>query len=232
MKKRMMLAALVALGLLQTRAQAALVISEVLFNELGSNTLGEWLEIYNNGAAAIDLSSYKIGDEETQSATSTTEGMFQFPSGATILPGQVQVIAVDANVFSTSYGFLPTYEVSGANATVPNLSLYSAWDPDGTTINMSNTNDQALILDGSDAIVDAASWGSSTFAFNPALGSAGDGVSYERISPNTDTNTAADWRLGSVSSPGVVPAVPEPTTAILAAVAVMALVRVRRAQAC
>jgi hypothetical protein len=232
MKKRMMLAALVALGLLQTRAQAALVISEVLFNELGSNTLGEWLEIYNNGAAAFNLSSYKIGDEETPGATSTTEGMFQFPSGASILPGQVQVVAVDANVFSASYGFLPAYEVSGSNATVPNLSLYSAWDPDGTTINMSNTNDQALILDGSDAIVDAASWGSSTFAFNPALGSAGDGVSYERINPNTDTNTAADWRLGSVSSPGVVPAVPEPTTAILAAVAVMAVVRVRRAQAC
>jgi hypothetical protein len=230
MKKRMMFAALVALGLLQTRAQAALVISEVLFNELGSNTLGEWLEIYNNGASAIDLSSYKIGDEETQGATSATEGMFQFPSGASILPGQVQVVAVDANVFSASYGFLPAYEVSGSNATVPNLTLYSAWDPDGTTINMSNTNDQALILDGSDALVDAASWG-NTFAFNPALGSAGDGVSYERINPNTDTNTAADWRLGSNSSPGVVPAVPEPTTAILAAAALMAVVRVRRAQA-
>jgi hypothetical protein len=231
-KKTILLTAFAAFAWAQ-QAHAALVISEVLFNEIGSDTKGEWLEIYNSGSSTIDLSSYKIGDEETQGAASDTEGMFQFPSGASILPGEAQVIAVDADLFATQHaGMLPTYEVSGTNAVVPNLMVYSAWDPDAAppnTINLANTNDQAVLLDGSDAIIDSVSWGSSTFSFSPALGSAGNGESYERITPATDTNTAADWRLASSPTPGTVP-VPEPTAAALSAMALVAALRSRRNQ--
>ena len=211
---------------------AALLIGEVLYNEVGSNTGGEWIEIYNNGAAAIDLSNYKIGDEETQSATSATEGMFQFPLGASIGAGAVQIVAVDASVFQTNYGFLPTYEVTGADASVPNLTLYTAWDPDaglaGNTINMSNTNDQVAILDGSDAVVDAVNWGNTVY-FNPGLNATtGDGRSYERTNPLVDTDAAADWQIGNPSTPGVVPGVPEPSTIGLAALAGVGLGAVRR----
>ncbi len=38
--------------------------------------------------------------------------------------------------------------MTGGNATVPNLLQDASWDRDRTTINMSNTNDQALLLDG------------------------------------------------------------------------------------
>jgi hypothetical protein len=219
-------------------ASAALVISEVVANEIGSDTDGEWFEIYNNGAAAVDLSNYKIGDEETSGATSATEGMYQFPAGAMIGPGEVQVIAVNANQFFEHYGALPTYEnafgdgtgTEGDNAGVPNMILYAAWDPDGTRINAANGNDQLLLLDGSDAIVDAVSWG-NTFAFDPGVeANAGQGQSYERINPLVDTNTAADWRLGDTSSPGTVP-IPEPAACGLAALAMIALAasRPRRA---
>lgn len=216
-------------------ASAALVISEVLFNEIGSDTDGEWYEIYNSGPAAIDLSNYKIGDEEASGATSTTEGMYQFPAGASIAPGDVQVVAVNANQFLAHYGFLPTYEnafddganVGGDNATVPNLVLHSAWDPDGTRINGANANDQLLLLDGSDAIVDAVSWGNA-FAFDPGLGTAADGQSYERINANVDTDSANDWRLGSPSSPGTV-SIPEPAAGALAALAMIAFAARRRA---
>lgn len=209
-----------ALLLAGQSARAAVVISEVLFNEVGSDATGEWIEIYNNGAATVDLSAWKIGDEETSGGTGTSEGMFQFPPGAMIAAGEVQIVAVDADTFNANYGFLPAYEVTGANAGVPNLTVYSAWDNDGDKINMSNSNDQAVLLDGADAIADAVSWG-GTFAFDPALDASAesDGQSWERINATIDTDTAADWQLGNPSSPGVVSIVPEPAAAALAVLA-------------
>lgn len=204
----------IALGaFVATPTNGALLISEVVFNEVGSDTTGEWIEIYNNGNSAIDLSNYKIGDEETLGGTSTTEATLQFPSGSSIAAGEVQIIGVNATRFFTVYGFNPDYEIGGTDIGVPDLTVYSTWDPDGGVISMSNTNDQAVLIDGTDTIIDAASWGSSTFAFNPALGAALDGQSYQRIDPNVDTDTAADWEtVGTVddaaaarSTPGVVP---------------------------
>ena len=58
--------------------QGAFVISEVLYNEVGSSFLGEWIEIYNGTGSSIDLSNYKIGDEETSGQTGNTEALFQF----------------------------------------------------------------------------------------------------------------------------------------------------------
>lgn len=212
-------AAVVAALMAVPQLHAALVISEVLYNESGSDRDGEFYEIFNNGGAAIDLTNYKIGDEETQGSSSVTEGMFEFPAGAMIGPGEVQVVGVNANVFESVYGFLPNYEVNvsaGDNAGVPNLAVYAAWDPDGDRINGSNSNDQLLILDGDDNLVDAVNWGNTVF-LDPGLdsGAEADGQSYERINPFVDTDTAADWALGSPSSPGQV--IPEPATLLLAA---------------
>jgi len=203
------LAAAAVLTLAPAPSHAGVLISEVLFNEVGSDTAGEWIEIYNNGPTAIDLSDYKIGDEETALGTTATETIVRFPVGSSIAPGQVQVVAVSATRFQTVYGFLPTYEVSATQDGVPDMLAYPTWDPDGGLINMANTNDQALIIDGTDTLVDGVNWGNNTF-LNPGLAQpVADGVSYYRIEPNTDTNTAADWALGTPSSPG---AIPEPAT--------------------
>jgi hypothetical protein len=140
----------------------------------------------------------------------------------------VQIVAVNANQFMTHYGFLPTYEngfddgtgPGGDNAGVPNMVLYSTWDPDGARINGANTNDQILLLDGADSQIDAVSWG-NTFAFDPGLPQpVMDGQSYERINALVDTDAAADWRAGDSSSPGTVP-IPEPASLILAAAMAM-----------
>jgi hypothetical protein len=102
---------------------------------------------------------------------------------------------------------------------------------------MSNTNDQAVLVDPSDVIVDATSWG-NTFAFNPGVDITGniDGQSIYRINPYTDTNTASDWQLfpsttatpsANRSTPGTVP-VPEPSTVVLLLGSVVAGFGLRR----
>jgi Lamin Tail Domain len=202
--------------------QGAVLISEVLYNEVGGDTNGEWIEIFNTGPGTVDLSNYKVGDEETMNPPQPGEsgGMWQFPAGAMIAPGEVQIVGVGANRFNTVYGFNPTYEVVDTDPLIPNMTHYVAWsDNPSDPINMSNTNDQALLLDGSDTIADALSWG-NTFAFNPALDPDAevDGQTYERRNAFRDTNTAADWQLGNPSSPGTV-LVPEPATMLMAMLA-------------
>jgi hypothetical protein len=208
-------------------SRAALLISEVLFNEVGSDTTGEWIEIHNTGPGTIDLSNYKIGDEETSGATSTTEAMFQFPAGAMIGPGQFQIISAGATRFNTVYGFMPNYETASTEASVPDMTIYSTWDSDGGTLSMSNTNDQAALVDPSDAIIDGVNWGNNAF-LNPGLVQpVPDGTSYERIVASVDTDTAADWKLGTPSSPGAAP-IPEPAGALLLTLAGMFFASCRR----
>jgi hypothetical protein len=197
---------------------AAVIISEVLYNEVGSDARGEWIEIYNNGSTPVVLNGWSIGDEETEGASSGTESLYRFPAGAIIAAGEIQIISAGGDRFLTVYGFLPNYEIASAsdNAAVQNLILNSDWDPDGGIVNLSNSNDQVLLFDDANELVDAVSWG-STFAFNPSLdaNAENDGQSYHRIDPQSDTDTATDWALttgSALSSPG---AIPEPTSGVL-----------------
>jgi len=239
--KRIGMGLAVAGALAATAAQetnAAILISEVCYNEVGSDTTGEWVEIWNTGSAPVDISGYKFGDEETQNGDSVgTEagGMWQFPTGTTLAAGDVIVVAVNATRFNTVYGFLPDFETGNTDAGVPEMVAYTTWVNPAEPNNMSNTSDQAVLLGPTDAIADMASWG-NTFAFNPGLGATVlDGQSYRRTT-NIDTNTAGDWELSpdtgvaaTRSSPGVVTAaVPEPASASLLALGAAALLVRRR----
>lgn len=204
-------------------ARAGLLISEVVFNEAGSDTTGEWIEIYNTGPDAIDLTNYKIGDEEVANPPLPAEsgGMWKFPAGATIPAYGVQVIAVSGTKFTSLYPSapLPTYEVTSTLPGVADMINYTTWSPTGTAINMANGGDQVLLLDGTDAIVDMISWGNTTFAFNPAMPTSADGAGQQRILPYVDTNSASDWQVSNPPTPGSVP-VPEPASLVLVGLSV------------
>lgn len=229
------LVTLAALGAASTAAPAAVLITEVLYNEVGSNTAGEWVEIMNTGAAPVDISSYKIGDEEAQGGDAESGGMWQFPAGTTLAAGQVIVVGVSAAQFNTNYGILPSFELTGSDPSVPDMVPYLAWVSPAENINMSNSNDQAVLLAPDDSVADAVGWG-NTFAFDPGLdGDAElDGQSYRRIT-QADTNSAGDWELSpdtgaaaTRSSPFVAPPVPEPTGLAAAAAALWAGLLARR----
>ena len=73
-----------------------LLITEVMYDPAGEEPAGEWIEVFNAGDTAVDISAYKLGDEEEFDGP---EGMFQFPTGSIISPGEVIVIANRTDIF-------------------------------------------------------------------------------------------------------------------------------------
>lgn len=99
-----------------------LLISEVLYDTPGTDDDEEWIEIYNPTASTIDLSYYKVGDGEEQTKG---EGMYQFPSGASIPPGGVVVVALKATGFYALYSSNLDYEAVDTDSSVPDMIKYS-----------------------------------------------------------------------------------------------------------
>ncbi|MFZ5886016.1 MAG: lamin tail domain-containing protein [Chloroflexota bacterium] len=160
-----------------------LLISEVFYDTPGTDSDEEWIEIYNPTSFAIDLGNYKLGDEETQGGT---EGMYRFPAGASIAAGQKITVALRATGFFALHGFNPTYEVIETDASVPNMSVYSAWSTG--TIALVNTGDEVLLLNGSDIAVDVVTFEGGIYpGVTPHPGVA-SGHSIERSPASQDTN--------------------------------------------
>jgi hypothetical protein len=103
------------------------VITEVGWRGLNSATQTdstEFLEIYNPTLFSVDLSNYYISDVNGYSAlpvtgmidiaASTTDFAMRFPAGASIGPGQVQVIAVDGGRYKRGTGVDATYMMFNA----------------------------------------------------------------------------------------------------------------------
>jgi hypothetical protein len=186
-----------------------LLISEVVYDPVGAEPGGEWIEIYNAGGSPLDLGSYKIGDEEISGGQ---EGMLQFPAGARIEPGQVVIIASQAVVFFEHYAVKPDFEMRDSDPQTPELLKYTAWA--GGNIELGNSGDEVLALDGADQLVDAVSWGASEIELKPPASRVPEGHSLERYPAGVDTDSAADWRDRPEPSPGRVELIqptPSPT---------------------
>ncbi|MFQ5612485.1 MAG: lamin tail domain-containing protein [Anaerolineae bacterium] len=140
-------------------------ISEVLYEAQTPSTSGdEFIELCNPLTVTLDLTGYKVGDEETPGGG---EGMYRLPDGWTLAPDECLVIAKNAGQFTTRFGLTPTFEavVSGSSYTdtpaVPNLSKYGAWGSGGLAL--ANTGDEALVLGPADQIVDSIAYGDGDY---------------------------------------------------------------------
>lgn len=176
-----------------------LLISEVIYDPAGGGVAGEWIELYNPSKLAIALNGYKLGDSEIPH---DGEGMYQFPADATLKAGGVLVAANSATEFINRYGFEPDFEFTETNPHVPNLEKYTAWSDQPISLGL---NDEVLLLDSGDQVVEALSWGTSSWAFDPPCGGVSQpGNSLERLPADIDTNTAADWIDQNLPAPGQV----------------------------
>lgn len=177
---------------------AGLLISEVLYDPIGSeDPIPEWVEIFNNSNSVVNLTCVKIGDEETRLGG---EGMLRFPEGAQLSPGEVAVVANRSTSFSSLYGFLPDFEMVESDPLVNNMVRYDKWA--GGSVNLSNVGDEVLLLDRNDTLIDAVSWGNSTYAFDPPVSKVDEGHSVERFPANFDSNSSLDWRDQPFPAPG------------------------------
>ena len=186
-----------------------LLISEVLFDPVVDEPEGEWIEIYNKGSKSVELSTYKVGDEETPGEG---EGMHQFPGGTSLKPYSVVVIANRAVDYYQMFGINPDYEFQESDPYVPTMIKYKNWASGSVSLN--NSGDEVVLINELDEQVDSVSWGSSVFAFDPSVPGVGEGDSIERYPPSRDTDSSSDWRAQSELSPGQVdltPPTPAPT---------------------
>lgn len=136
----------------------ALLISEVYYDPLGTEPDEEWVEIYNRSSNSIQLDNFKVGDEETQGGT---EGMYQFPAGYSIAPNSVIVIANKASAFYSLYGFYPDFEFNSSEASVPDMTKYTAWSTGN--IAFGNSGDQVLILNANDVPIDVVVYENASY---------------------------------------------------------------------
>jgi hypothetical protein len=184
-----------------------LLISEVLYFPLDANPEGEWFEVYNAGSGPANLYEYKIGDEETMGQG---EGMMRFPPGSVLMGGEIIVIADQAARFYSNYGFYPDFELANTNAAVPDLTSYTDWS--SGSINLSQTEDELLLLNRNDQVQDSLSWGASSWEQAPNVPGVAQGHSLARIPANVDTNQPSDWHDQAKPAPRQVDLIlPSPT---------------------
>ncbi len=176
-----------------------LVITEVYYSALGVDADREWVEIANMGNGSVQLSEIKVGDEESIWGG---EGMFRFPDGATINPGQVIVVAQKAVGFRELYGRDPDYEIVESIEQVPNMDQYRLWS--SGELALANDGDEVLLLDSNNLLIDAISYGDNQTIFNPSIAGVFEGQSIERIPASCDTDTAADWQPQRIPTPGII----------------------------
>jgi len=190
-----------------------LLISEVFYHSaLTADPMAEWIEVYNSGAQTMCLGGFKIGDEEYSGGS---EGMSAFPDPACLPPDSVYVVAHASEDFQSMYGFPADYEIVDSDPDVPDMIAYAVWG--AGSISLNNAGDEVLLLDRDNHILDAVSWGSSNWAFDPPVPVVLADHSLERYPANQDTNSSTDWRDQSFPAPGVIdrpdidPRTPSPT---------------------
>lgn len=181
------------------QAAAYLLVSEVLY---AGTKEQEWVEILNPTGAAVDISAYQIGDAE---GPGVYEGMYRFPVGTVLGPGQVLVVAASAASFRQAYGVAPDFEIYATDATVPTLQPAPSW---GTgEWHLRNDGDQVLLLDRAYQVVDVVAYGDAVYpGVVPHPGVAFYSHSLERYPPLFDTDDCSlDFRDWPFPNPGELP---------------------------
>ncbi len=197
-----------------TAPQAGMVLISEVFYHSGrvADPMGEWIEVLNSSLQVICLGGFKLGDEEFSGGS---EGMSAFPGSACLSPGSVFIVAHASQSYQAVHGFPADYELVDSDPVVPDLIAYSVWG--AGSISLNNSGDEVLLLDRDNRLLDAVSWGSSNWAFNPPVPAVAEDHSIERYPADQDTDTSADWRDQPVPDPGEVdrpeidPRTPSPT---------------------
>jgi hypothetical protein len=182
---------------------AALVITEAMSSS-GTGGTGDWFELTNTGAAAVNVAGYKMDDNS-----------FLF-ANAVPMTGVTSIAAGESAVFIESTTATPADEVTAFRTFwgTAKLASVQVGTYSGSGVGLSSTADGVEVFDSAGNPVNQVSFGVATtgvsFGYNPTTSSFG-GLS---AAGQFGAFLSAD-PLGNVGSPG---AVPEPASLILAAI--------------
>lgn len=190
------------------RAQAALIINEIMQNPSAvADGSGEWFELYNPDAVDVDIDGWTIADNDSDSHVIANGGPLLVPAGGYLVLGN----NTDA----------------GTNGGAPVAYSYgSGWF-------LANGADEVVLLDGSLTEIDRVEYDGGPNWPDPTGASMA-----LKIGGQGDNNVGSNWAtsvqpfgagdLGTPGGPNV--DVPEPTTIGLMLVAAGAACAVRRRQ--
>jgi hypothetical protein len=191
---------------------AKILISEFVYDGTTPSSEGdEFVELCNPNLSPVDLTGYKVGDEETAGGG---ESMYQFPISTILAANACLIVAKNADQFAARFGMLSDYEVivTGAsftdNLNVPNLIKYTAWGSGSWSL--SNTGDELVVLGWNDEILDSVAYRNGDYA---SLGlephaSAPEPKSLQRVWP-VDTDSMPHDFVHTDATPGL-PTEPPP----------------------
>jgi hypothetical protein len=137
-----------------------IVISEVMFKEAGSGTeMGEWIELYNPTASAVEIGGWRLGDA---TRPSDYERLYAFPVGTVIESGGTLVVARRAVAYEQAgYGSKPRPDLEWNQSNeVPNM-IPTTWG-DGECA-LGNAGDEVILIDVHGHPVDVLVYGSGSF---------------------------------------------------------------------
>lgn len=137
--------------------------------EDGEDPRGEYLEIHHRGTTVVDLSGWRVEDDEGL--------LFEFPAGSQMVPGDYMVVAADGAAIQTRYSI--TNVVGSFRA--------------GTSL---GNNSESISLLGADGrLVDYVHYRADE---GWPLAPDQVGTSLELIDPREDNRNAANWRSSQV----------------------------------
>ncbi len=180
-----------------------ILIGEFLYDGLTPSTEGdEFVEVCNPNGTSVDLTGYKVGDEEIRGGG---ESMYLLPISTTLAANTCLVIAKNAAHFQARFGYLPDFAVAV-------LSKYPAWGSGSWSL--ANNGDELVILGPNDEILDSVAYRNGDYVTLglEADASAPEPYSLQRIWP-TDTNSMPHDFARTDPNPGV-PTIPPPPPAV------------------
>ncbi|MFH1456698.1 MAG: lamin tail domain-containing protein [Patescibacteria group bacterium] len=158
-----------------------IVINEVYYDtktdeEEGDN---EWIEIYNPGSDLVDISGWQICDNNSCDI---------IPQGSGVPAGGFAIITSASSTFN--FWEIPTSTVK----IILDNKIGNG---------LANNDDRVILVNLDLEQVDAMSYGSDTYAFDPSCLDLEEGHSLSRAIVGQDTDTADDWADLAEPSPGL-----------------------------
>ncbi len=137
--------------------KSQIFISEVFYDTPGSDAVEEYVELYNNGTEAVDLSGWRLSDNT---------GTFIVPDGTILKSKDYLIIARNADGFYKLFGFYP--------------------DLSGLKLSLSNSGDELTLRDNNLVEKDFVAWENYVNGWNIAAPT-GKSIQRIPVSVDTNT---------------------------------------------